>query len=151
VAVALGGLLVGFLVYGRGLREDQVDPLRSILGPIWMLFHRKYYVDELYNATIVPFTLGLSKFFYWFDDLWVIDPFVNWVGRATLWLSKVMAEIDRVVVDGTVNGAGWLADRMGSLLRNLQDGHVQVYLLVAVVTVTVWLLLKVMPIILTLV
>jgi hypothetical protein len=37
------------------------------------------------------------------------------------------------------------------LLRSTQDGHVQVYLLVAVVTVTVWLLLKAMPIILTLV
>ena len=46
---------------------------------------------------------------------------------------------------------GWLADRMGGVVRNTQDGHVQVYLLVAVVSVTVWLLLKAMPIILTLV
>jgi hypothetical protein len=40
---------------------------------------------------------------------------------------------------------------MGRVLRNTQDGHVQVYLVVAVVTVTVWLLLKAMPIIMTLV
>jgi NADH-quinone oxidoreductase subunit L len=151
LGVALGGLLVGFLVYGRGLREGQVDPLRNLLGPVWMLFHRKYYVGELYNATIIPFTLGLSKFLYWVDDLWIIDPFIDGVGRVSVWLSELMAAIDRVVVDGTVNGAGWFADRLGRLLRNTQDGHVQVYLLVAVVTVTVWLLLKAMPIILTLV
>jgi NADH-quinone oxidoreductase subunit L len=151
IGVALGGLLVGYLVYGRGLREGQIDPLRKLLGPIWWLFHRKYFVDELYQATVIPFSLGLGKFLYWFDDVWVIDPFVNGVGRVTVWLSKLFAEIDRAVVDGAVNGAGWFADRAGRLLRNTQDGHVQVYLLVAVVTVTVWLLLKAMPIILTLV
>jgi NADH-quinone oxidoreductase subunit L len=149
--VALGGLLVGFLVYGRGLREGQVDPLRNLLGPIWMVLHRKYYVDELYNATIIPFTLWLSKFLYWVDDLWIIDPLVDGIGRLSVWFAGVIAAIDRVVVDGTVNGAGWFADRMGRMLRQTQDGHVQVYLMVAVVTVTVWLLLKAMPILLTLV
>jgi hypothetical protein len=37
------------------------------------------------------------------------------------------------------------------VLRNVQDGQVQVYLLLAVVSVTVWLLLKALPLILTLV
>ena len=68
-----------------------------------------------------------------------------------VWVSNFLAAFDRFVVDGTVNGVGWLADRAGRVLRQTQDGHVQVYLLVAVVTVTVWLLLKAMPIILTLV
>jgi NADH-quinone oxidoreductase subunit L len=151
LVVALGGLAVGFLVYGRGLREGQIDPLRKLLGPVWWLFHRKYFVDELYQYTVIPFSLGLSKFLYWVDDKWVIDPIVDGIGKLSVWFSKFLAEVDRVVVDGTVNGAGWLADRMGRLVRNTQDGHVQVYLLVAVVTVTVWLLLKAMPIILTLV
>jgi NADH-quinone oxidoreductase subunit L len=35
LVVALGGLAVGFLVYGRGLREGQIDPLRKLLGPVW--------------------------------------------------------------------------------------------------------------------
>jgi NADH-quinone oxidoreductase subunit L len=151
LGVALGGLALGFVIYGRGLREGQIDPLQRVLGPIWWLFHRKYYVDEIYKATIIPFPLGLSKFLYLFDDFWVIDPLINGIGKVTVWLSKTFAEIDRVVVDGTVNGAGRLADGLGRMLRNTQDGHVQVYLLVAVVTVTVWLLLKAMPMILTLV
>ncbi len=151
LGVALGGLAIGFLVYGRGFRQGQIDPLRNLLGPIWWLFHRKYFVDELYQLTIIPLTRAIGTFLYWFDDKWVIDPFINGVGTVTVWFAKLLAEIDRVIVDGTVNGAGWFADRMGRLLRNTQDGHVQVYLLVAVVTVTVWLLLKAMPIILTLV
>jgi NADH-quinone oxidoreductase subunit L len=151
LVVALGGLLVGFVVYGRGLNVEQIDPLRNLLGPIWWLFHRKYYVDELYQATIIPFVLWLSKILYWFDDVWVIDPFINSVGVVSVWISKALAEFDRVVVDGTVTGVGSFMDRLGRMVRNLQDGHVQVYLLVAVVTVTIWLLLKAMPMVLRLV
>lgn len=151
LVVALGGLAVGFLIYGRGLREGQVDPLRTVLGPIWVLFHRKYFVDEFYGYTIIPFTRGASKFLYWFDDRWVIDPIVDGIARAAVGVAKFAAAFDRLVVDGAVNGFGWMSDRMGRVLRQTQDGHVQVYLLVAVVTVTVWLLLKAMPIILTLV
>ena len=40
---------------------------------------------------------------------------------------------------------------MGAVLRNTQDGHVQVYLLVLVVAFTVWLLLVALPAVLTLV
>jgi len=151
LVVALGGLLVGFLIYGRGLREGQIDPLRKVLGPIWVLLYRKYYVDELYMATIVPFTLWLSKILYLFDDVWVIDPLINGIGRASVWIAEFLAAFDRNVIDGAVNGIAWISDRLGRMLRNTQDGQVQVYLLVAVVTVTVWLLLKVMPLILTLV
>jgi hypothetical protein len=62
-----------------------------------------------------------------------------------------LAAFDRFVIDGTVNGVGWLTDRMGRVMQQAQNGQVQVYLVVAVVTVTVWLLLKAMPILLTLV
>lgn len=151
IGVALGGLALGFLVYGRGLREGQIDPLRNIFGPIWWVWHRKYFVDELYQYTIIPFTVGFSKFLYWVDDKWIIDPIVDAVGKITVWLSNLLAEIDRTVVDGAVRGVSWFADRAGQMLRSTQDGQVQVYLVVAVVTVTVWLLLKAMPILLTLV
>jgi len=36
---------------------------------------------------------------------------------------------DAKVIDGAVNGAGWLAQRYGSLLRRTQTGHVQNYAL----------------------
>ena len=150
LVVALGGLAVGFFMY-RGFKVGQIDPLRKLLGPIWTLLYNKYYIDQFYNATVVAFTAGLSKFLYWVDDMWVIDPIVNAIGRVNVWLASVLAAFDRWVIDGTVNGAGWISDRSGRVLRNIQDGHVQVYLLVAVVALTIWLLLEALPILLTLV
>ncbi|MGL4648674.1 MAG: proton-conducting transporter membrane subunit, partial [Caldilineaceae bacterium] len=151
VVVALGGIALGWFVYGRGYTYEQVDPVRRILGPIWMVLHRKYYVDELYNQTIVAFTGALSKFLYWIDDLWIIDPIVDGIGRVGLWISAVAAAFDKWVIDGIVNATAWVSSRSGQLLRNTSDGHVQAYLLVLVLAVAIWLLLKTLPIILTLV
>lgn len=151
IVVALGGLFLGYVLYGKGLEEGQVDPLRNWLGPLWVAFHNKYWVDELYQGTVVAFSHALSSFLYWIDDLWVIDPIVDGIGSIGVWLSKLSAEFDRLVVDGLVNLAGWLSTSLGGILRNTQDGHVQVYLLLVVVSMTVWLLLKALPIFLKLV
>src|SRR5262249_26369743 len=71
LVVALGGLAAGWLVYGRGLAEGQIDPLRNWLGPLWVVFHNKYWIDEFYNSTVVAFVPFLAKLLYWFDDVWV--------------------------------------------------------------------------------
>ena len=73
------------------------------------------------------------------------------IGKFGVWLGGVLAEFDRLVIDGFVNLLGFLSDRAGRILRSTQDGHVQVYLMVVVVSITVWLLLKALPIFLTLV
>ncbi len=149
--VALGGLFVGWLIYRNGLQKGQIDPMRKWLGPVWVLFHNKYYVDELYNVTVVPFTLGLSRFLAYFDDVWVIDPIVDFIGRLGVWLGGALAAFDRYVVDGVVNGAASVSDWTGGMLRRTQNGHVQVYLLVLAVSITIWLLLEALPLLLTLV
>jgi NADH-quinone oxidoreductase subunit L len=151
LVVALGGLGAGYLVYGKGLKEGQIDPLRRWLGPLWWVMHRKFYIDEFYGYTILPFTRGLAKFLYWVDDVWVLDPIINGIGRVVVWISRFVAEFDRYVIDGTVGGFAWLASRAGGILRNAQNGQVQVYLMVVVVSVTIWLLLTALPMILTLV
>ncbi len=151
LVVALGGLGAGYLVYGKGLKQGQIDPLRRWLGPLWWVMHRKFYVDELYGYTILPLTRGVANFMYWIDDLWVIDPIINAIGRTTVSIARFAADFDRYVIDGAVGGFGWLASRAGGILRNAQNGQVQVYLMVVVVSVTIWLLLTALPMILTLV
>jgi len=152
VVVALGGLAVGYLVYGKEeYKAEQIDPLRKWLGPLWLVLHNKYYIDELYQYTIIAFSGFLAKVLYWFDDFWVLDPIVDGIGKIAVWLSEVAAAFDRVIVDGVVNGAAWITDRTGGTLRNVQDGQIQVYLLVVAIFMTIWFFMKALPVILTLV
>ncbi len=151
LVVALGGLAVGYFVYRKGLPEGEIDPMRRWLGPFWWAMHRKFWVDELYAYTVIPLVRGMAKFAYWIDDFWIIDPIINGIGRIGVAIARFIGDFDRYVVDGAVNGFGWLAMRAGALLRNAQNGQVQVYLMVLVVSVTIWLLLTALPMLLTLV
>ena len=92
-AVALGGLALGWLVYRKGLPEGEIDPMRRWLGPIWWAMHRKFWIDELYQYTFIAFSRGVAKFLYWVDDVWVIDPIVNAIGRIGVWLGWVSANM----------------------------------------------------------
>jgi NADH-quinone oxidoreductase subunit L len=73
--------------------------------PLWeppRLLEQKYYVDEVYDAAIVqPIKAGSNK--------------VLWHG------------IDESVIDGVVNGEGYLASKLGSALGHLQSGLVRSY------------------------
>ena len=151
IVVALGGLGAGYLVYGQGLKEGQTDPVARILGPIWWMWHRKYWIDELYNGTIVLFTMWLSRFLALFDREWIIDWVVNGVGRIAIRIGDLTSAFDRFVVDGFVDGVGWISDQAGHIARLLQDGRVQTYLLFGMLVLAVWLFLNVLPMILTLV
>ena len=52
--VALGGLTLGWLVYGRKpLAAGQPDPLAARLGGLWFVLKNKYFIDEIYNVTFV--------------------------------------------------------------------------------------------------
>lgn len=151
LVVALGGLGAGYLVYGKGLEEGQTDPLARLLGPVWWMWHRKYWIDEIYSGTIVLFAMWLSRFLALFDREWIIDWVVNGIGRSAMRLSELASDFDKYVVDGLVDGVGWVSDQAGHIARLLQDGRVQTYLLFGMLILAVWLFLNVLPMILTLV
>jgi NADH-quinone oxidoreductase subunit L len=153
VIVAVGGLLLGWLVYRRYAAAGSVqagasvedsplrrpDPLQRPLGRIWTLLQHKYYFDELYDKIFVRGTLRLSRWLFHFDDWWIIDPFVEWVGRFWRRLSEASRWADAHIVDAAVNGVGSVAQWSGNAVRTIQTGRVQNYLLVALVTVSVLL------------
>ncbi len=131
VVVVLTGIFVAWLIYGRKpLEAGQRDPLEGWLGPIYPVLRNKYYVDELYQATVV-------RFFKWFAgacsvfDRVVIDAIVNAVGRFGRWLANSLRRfVDELFIDNAVNGTGFVAQVTGSVLRLIQTGQVQLYLLV---------------------
>ena len=108
-------------------------------------------MDEFYRDTVVAFVPAFALFLFKFDKDWVIDWIVNWVGRLGVILAGIISAIDAIVVDGLVNGVGWVTDQMGSVVRLLQEGRVQAYLVFAMIVLSIWLLLNVLPLILTLV
>ena len=135
-AVALGGLFLGWWVYGRKpLAAGQPDPLAMRLGGLWFVLKNKYYIDEIYNMAFVQPVKRVSE---WMGDVFDkqgIDGILHGIGNGAVGLANAFRNFDSVVVNG---GADQLAESIkefGRWLREIQTGRVQSYLLLATVSV----------------
>jgi NADH-quinone oxidoreductase subunit L len=123
VAVALGGIAAGLLLYRRFRSRD---PLRR-LGGLYTFLDRKYFLDDIYLGGIVrPIQYPIARAVDWTNTR-ILDGIVNGVGKLTGLFGRGTDAVDRRVVDGAVNrvaiGTGWT----GGLLRYVQSGNVQRY------------------------
>jgi NADH-quinone oxidoreductase subunit L len=103
VVMGLIGLGVAYALYRRGLESVDRDPFDERLGFFGRLFGHAYYYDE-----------SISRF--------VDGPLRGSAG----WLARVF---DVGIIDGAVNGVGWLVRETGSGFRRLQSGFVRNYAL----------------------
>ncbi len=134
VVMAFAGIGLGYFVYGRKpLVAGQRDPLER-MGVVWTVLRNKYYIDEIYRATIIRGTIGLANIFFRFD-LGIIDGIVNLIGKLTERWSWVSRLFDVYVIDGIVNGLGRLTSAVGQELRYIQTGRVQNYMIIVIISV----------------
>jgi NADH-quinone oxidoreductase subunit L len=128
VAVALGGLGLGWLVYRRA---GQTDPVRKVLGPIYTLLEHKYYFDELYDFLFVrPAKWFAEQFTYMFLDRTVIDGILHRFARVAFSLGRIFRNnFDAPVINGFGDFTASVTQSFGRLLRRIQTGEVQQYLL----------------------
>ena len=100
LVVAGLGILLAYAMYGA--KWISAEAVGRIFKPLYTLFSRKYWMDELYERVIVVRVL--------------IDG-----------IFKALAFFDARVVDGVVNGVGDGAVAAGKSMRRIQTGQLQVY------------------------
>jgi len=127
VVLAAFGIWLAVRMFVR--RPEIADSLAERWSGAHRVLSNKYYVDELYGATVVRGTLGSAKGLWGFDRL-VVDGAVNGSGLLTQFSAWVSHMIDKYVVDGLVNLVGWVAGEGSYLLRRVQTGLIQNYALV---------------------
>jgi len=88
----------------------------------------KYYLDHLYNDVIVAAVKGpIAKGAYWFNQN-VLDKMVDTAAETAVKSGEfVYDKIDQGVIEGAVNGSGFLSNQSGKELRKMQTGKVQQY------------------------
>jgi NADH-quinone oxidoreductase subunit L len=134
ISVALGGLILGWLVYRR-VPAGVPDPLQRWFGPIYSVLKNKYYFDELYHYLFVrPAYWFAETFTYRWIDRGLIDGFLHAVGRTALRIGSFLRNaIDLPIVNGLADrfseGVKWL----GRTFRVIQTGRVQEYLIIGLV------------------
>ena len=126
-------VLIAVLGIGMAYRFYVTHPeVSERLATRWAGAHtvlsNKYYVDEVYDATVVKGTMGSARGLWTFDGR-VVDGAVNGSGWLTVFSSWVSHLLDKYVVDGLVNLVGWTTGESSFFVRGLQTGLVQTYAL----------------------
>ncbi|MBI2833736.1 MAG: NADH-quinone oxidoreductase subunit L [Acidobacteria bacterium] len=126
VLVALAGI---GLAYRNYVKQPAISERWAASGATaHRVLTNKYYVDELYDATVVTGTLSSARGLWTFDR-GVVDGAVNGSGWFTIFTSWVSHMFDKYIVDGLVNLAGGVIEDSSFMFRRLQTGLVQNYAL----------------------
>jgi len=132
VGVAGLGIFVAWRTYGGDQGLVGGERWAARFPALHRLLFNKYYVDELYDATVVRGTWATARGLYRFDAK-VVDGVVNGSRHVTVGTSFLSGFFDKYVVDGLVNLIGWLLHRGSQFFRRLQTGLVSQYALVVIV------------------
>jgi len=98
--VALSGIGLAYLMYSS--KKIPAETVGKVFAPLYTLFSRKYYMDELYEQFLVVRILQNGLF-------------------------RLIELFDTYIVDGTVNAVGKLPVVFGSVFRRVQTGQLQAY------------------------
>ena len=130
VGVAFLGWYVARRLY-KDARSTVPEKLAAAFPNVYRVVYNKYYVDELYEATVLRPVRLLSRAFAVFDNR-AIDGAVNGVAAIGRFICDIQGAVDQHLVDGAINSVADGVIRAGNRLRRLQTGRIQTYLYAAV-------------------
>jgi NADH-quinone oxidoreductase subunit L len=126
------GISMALVVYA--FRLINPEKTSEAIRPLYLLSFNKWYWDEMYEATVIRYSIVLSKMLAWFDAK-IVDGIVNGVGIMTRNFAFANGSFDKYVVDGLVNFTAFFVNTTGAVLRKLQTGKVQTYIVLALFAV----------------
>jgi NADH-quinone oxidoreductase subunit L len=131
VGIAICGILLARYMYLS--RPEAADRVQAASGPLYETLLNKWYVDEIYDFLFVNgMSKGGGRVMARFDGL-VVDGGVNGAGWLTRFSSTVTMWWDTWIVDGTVRGSSFLVKLASYPVRIVQTGQLQLYALAFVV------------------
>src|SRR6266851_4086462 len=123
------GLAIGWWFYGRKPIEsaEAPDALEHLQPQIVNVLRNGFFVDKLYEATVIRFNAWCSRSCYWLDR-WVWGGAVRLVTYLVVGLSVLNRSLDSFVVNPVFDQGCRNVTRGGQLLSRLQSGRTQSYL-----------------------
>jgi NADH-quinone oxidoreductase subunit L len=131
VALAIIGISVARYFYHH--RPEIPDRIEAAVRPLHSLLAHKWYVDEFYNAVFVNgLAKGLGRTLARFD-VGIVDGGVNGAGWLTRASSRLSIWSDTWIIDGAVRLGSFVVKVLSYPVRILHTGSVQGYALAVVV------------------
>jgi NADH-quinone oxidoreductase subunit L len=139
--VAFAGLGLGWWLYGRRpMRSaDEPDALERFQPEVLALLSRKYFVDEIYEGSVIRFNARGARACDWLD-YWVWNGVVQLVSLLVVGLGWLNHLLDAYVVNSGFDAGCRRLTNGGTSMSRLQCGRVQRYLRIIGVALVVLVL-----------
>ena len=127
--IVFTGITLGVVLYGKRQRQtaEEKDVLEAAQPAVFRLLQNKYYIDEIYELTVIRFNAFAAQFCDFLDQ-WIFGGAVLVVSYVTLGLAWLYRLTDEYLVNfGFDAGCESLRDG-GGLFSKLHTGRVQTYL-----------------------
>jgi len=126
------GIGFALVVYAFGF----IDPEKTAqaIHPLYLYSFNKWYWDEIYDATVIKGSMLIAKMLAWFDTN-IVDGIVNGIATIFRKFAFANANFDKYVVDGAVNFTAFFVQTTGAVMRKIQTGKVQTYLVMVTMAV----------------
>ncbi len=156
LALGIGSILAAHNIYkGKGLARGSRDQLEIHASSrmAFRLANARLYWDEIYFRLLEnPFNKLAQFLAERVDWQFLHDYFHDSVIRRGFdQMARLLSQpLDLGLIDGAVNGLGWLAQRAADWMRRIQTGYVRMYAVVLFIGVAAVILLMLLPFIQTL-
>jgi NADH-quinone oxidoreductase subunit L len=133
--IALAGWFTAYHFYVQ--HPERPRELAEKYAFAYQILLNKYYIDEFYQAFIVRPVMWATTAFWTVDER-IVDGLVNASVSFTRLYANWSGILDRLVVDGSVNGVAVIVQSGARAFRLVQTGIVQNYLLIMALGVFVF-------------
>ena len=139
--IVLTGISLGVMLYGKRQRKTaaEKDVLEAAQPAIFKVLQNKYYIDELYEATVIRFN-AFSAWLCDFADRWIFGGVVLVVSYLTLGAAWIYRLTDENFVNLSFDLGCKALRGGGGLFSKLHAGRVQTYLRIIGIALVVLIL-----------
>jgi NADH-quinone oxidoreductase subunit L len=126
VAIGIIGIFMAYRFYVTD--PSIAQRMGQRMAGVHRLLYNKYYVDEIYDATVIGGTMASARGL-WAVDRKIVDGAVNGAGSLTVIASWLSSLTDKSLVDGLVNLVARVIEELSFMFRRVQTGLIQNYAL----------------------
>ncbi len=153
-AIGIGAIFFARSIYGgtKAINADGLDPLQAdpTTNLVWNIAHARMYWDEIYFALIIRPYMRIADFLYNVVDWGFLHDYFHdsVLHRGYRSMGQLLARpFDIGIIDGAVNGVGWLITRLSGGMRRVQTGYVRTYAVALLLGVVAVIILMLLPLI----
>jgi proton-translocating NADH-quinone oxidoreductase chain L len=124
LVLVAGGVSAGVWLYRSA---GEIDPLQRWVPALFDFFSRKMWIDELYEKSILAWSVNTARGVAWFDQQ-VFDGCVRFLGSTAQRVAALTVVCDEDGINRGVDGGCDLTRRLGSRFSIWHSGQIQNYL-----------------------